>query len=135
MTFIINNWLLIAVALASGAGLLWPLLRGGATQGLASADAVLLINREKAVVLDVSEPEEFAQGHIVGARNLPFGQVEEKLSSVVKNKGLPLILVCPRGARAGRLMGSVKKLGYEQAHVLAGGLDAWKAANLPVVKS
>lgn len=135
MTFILNNWLLIAVALASGAGLLWPMLRGSTAQGLASADAVLLINREKAVVLDISEPEEFAQGHIVGSRNLPFGQVEEKLASVVKNKGLPLILVCARGARAGRLLGTVKKLGYEQAHVLAGGLDAWKAANLPVVKS
>lgn len=135
MTFIINNWLLISVALTSGVALMWPVLRGGAAKGLSSGDAVLLINREKAVVLDVSEPEEFAKGHIVAARNLPFGQVEEKLASVVKNKALPLILVCPTGARAGRLLATAKKLGYEKAHVLAGGLNAWKAANLPVVKS
>jgi rhodanese-related sulfurtransferase len=134
MEFVIHNWLLIAVALVSGGMLLWPVLRGGGS-GLSASNAVLLINREKAVVVDVSEPEEFAAGHIGGARNVPLGQLEQRLPEAVKNKALPVLLVCANGARAGRALAAAKKLGYDKAQVLAGGLKAWKEANLPLEKA
>lgn len=128
--------MLIAVAVASGVGLLWPALANGAKAGSLSANgAVQRINREKAVVVDVSEAEEFAAGHVGGAKNVPLAQLEDKLTSTVKNKTLPLILVCATGARANRALAVAKKLGYEQAEVLSGGLKAWKEANLPVEKS
>jgi rhodanese-related sulfurtransferase len=85
-------------------------------------------------VIDVSEIEEFAAGHVGGAKNVPLGQLEEKLPSTVKNKATPLILVCATGARANRALAVAKKLGYEQAQCLAGGLKSWKEANLPVEK-
>ena len=135
MKFIIDNWMLISVALASGAMLLWPALQGATAGGLSTANAVQLINRERAVVVDVSETEEFAQGHVGGAKNVPVGQLEQRLPEVVKNKTLPLILICPNGARANRALAVAKKLGYEKAQVLAGGLKAWKEANLPVEKA
>ncbi|MES2979640.1 MAG: rhodanese-like domain-containing protein [Pseudomonadota bacterium] len=136
MKFLIDNWMLISVAFASGAMLLWPLVADGARPGtLSAAAAVQMINREKAVVIDVGEPDEFAAGHVGGARNVPFGQLEEKLPALVKNKALPIILVCPVGARAARAVAVVKKLGYEQAQSLSGGLKAWKEANLPVEKA
>ena len=94
-----------------------------------------LINREKAVVIDVGEPHEFAAGHVVGSKNLPFGQLEDKLSGLVKNKATPVIMVCPVGARAARAAGMAKKLGYEQAQSIAGGLKAWKDASLPLEKA
>jgi rhodanese-related sulfurtransferase len=53
----------------------------------------------------------------------------------VKNKTLPLILVCQSGARSGRAVAIAKKLGYEQAQSLGGGLAAWKTANLPIEKA
>ncbi len=135
MKFFIDNWMLIGIALASGGMLLWPLISSGMAAGsLSAAGAVQLINRDKAVVIDVSEPEEFAAGHVVGAKNLPFSQLEEKLPVTVKNKALPLVLVCPNGARANRALAVAKKLGYEQAQCLAGGLKAWKEANLPLEK-
>ena len=134
--FLIDNWMLISVAFASGAMLLWPLVSGGVRAGSVSPNgAVHLINREKAVVIDVGEAEEFAAGHVGGARNIPFGQLEEKLPTAVKNKALPVILVCPLGARSNRAVAIAKKLGYEQAQSLSGGLKAWKDANLPVEKS
>jgi rhodanese-related sulfurtransferase len=70
-----------------------------------------------------------------GARNIPLGELEQRLPETVKNKTLPLILVCATGARANRAVGIAKKLGYEQAQALAGGLKAWKDANLPVEKA
>ena len=135
MKFIIDNWMLISVAVASGAMLLWPAIQGATAGGLSAANAVQLINRERAVVVDVSDTEEFAQGHVGGAKNVPVSQLETRLPEVVKNKTLPLILVCPSGARASRALAVAKKLGYEKAQVLAGGLKAWKEANLPVEKA
>lgn len=134
MKFIFDNWMLIAIAVASGSLLLWPVLQGAAMSGLDPAGAVQLINREKGVVIDVCEPAEFAAGHIGGARNIPLGELESKLAGAVKNKALPLILVCQSGARSARAVAIAKKLGYEQAQSLGGGLASWRAANLPVEK-
>ena len=135
MKFIIDNWMIMSVALASGGMLLWPVLKGASGGSLTAAGAVQLINREKAVVIDVCETDEFAAGHVGGARNIPLNQLEEKLPAAVKNKTLPVILVCQTGARSGRAVAIAKKLGYEQAQALAGGLVAWKSANLPVEKA
>jgi rhodanese-related sulfurtransferase len=87
------------------------------------------------VVVDVREPEEFAAGHMTGAKNVPLNQLEEKLTAAVKNKAVPLLLVCATGSRAQRAVAVAKKLGYEQAQAVAGGLKSWKEANLPVEKA
>ena len=133
MKFILDNWMLMSVALASAGMLFWPLLKG-AGGGLTAQGAVQLINREKAVVIDVCEANEFAAGHVGGAKNIPLNQLEEKLTAAVKNKALPVILVCQSGARSNRAVAIAKKLGYEQAQSLGGGLSAWRTANLPVEK-
>lgn len=135
MKFIVDNLMIIAAALASGAMLFWPVLKGASGGSLTAAGAVQLINREKAVVVDVCEADEFASGHVGGAKNIPLNQLEEKLPGMVKNRALPVILVCQSGARSGRALAIAKKLGYDKAEALAGGLGAWRAANLPVEKS
>eukprot|EP01036_Dinobryon_divergens_P019104 gene19103-26054_t len=78
--------MLISVALVSGSLLLWPAIQGASASGLSATQAVQLINREKAVVIDVSETEEFAAGHVGGAKNVPFGELEDKLPAAAKNK-------------------------------------------------
>jgi len=132
VNFIIDNWSLFLVALASGGLLLWPMVQGATGGSLQPNGAVQLINREKAVLVDVSEPDEYARSHAVGARNVPLGELEARLPQVVKNKALPVLLICASGGRAARGAAVAKKLGYEQAQAVAGGLKAWKAANLPV---
>ncbi|MEO8152244.1 MAG: rhodanese-like domain-containing protein [Rhizobacter sp.] len=135
MKFLVDNWYLIVTALVTGGLLLWPRLRGGNQMGAVStAEAVQLINRERAVVIDVSEPAEYAAGHAGGAKNVPFGSLEST-SDLPKNKALPLVLMCPSGARASRAVGILRKLGFENARALAGGLKGWRDANLPVEKS
>ena len=135
MKFVIDNWYLILVALASGAMLLWPLLKSASGGSLTPVRAVQLINWEKAVVIDVCETEEFAAGHVGGAKNVPLGQLEERLPTLVKNKALPLVMVCVSGARANRAVAIAKKLGYDNAQPMAGGLKAWREASLPVEKA
>ncbi len=135
MKFIIDNWMLIAIALSSGGLLMWPVLQGATAVGVDSAAAIQLINREKANGVDVSDATEFAAGHIVGSKNVPLAELEAKLAGAVKNKTLPLVLVCQSGARSAKAVDIAKKLGYEQAQSLQGGLKSWKAANLPVEKA
>jgi rhodanese-related sulfurtransferase len=86
------------------------------------------------VVIDVCEPGEFAQGHVIGAKNLPLGELEAKLAQVVKNKATPVVMVCQVGARSARAAAAAQKLGYENVQSLAGGLKAWQAASMPVEK-
>lgn len=135
MKFILDNWMLIAVALSAGGMLLWPIINGAGPGALTADGAVRLINHEKAVVVDVCEPTEFAAGHVVGARNIPLGQLDEKLAASVKNKALPLILVCYSGARSKRAVAIAKKLGFQNAQSLHGGMGAWRSANLPIEKA
>ncbi len=137
MKFLIENWVLFAVAFGSGAMLLWPAIKGGSLGGAGSLNAngaVQLMNREKAVVVDVSDAAEFAAGHIVGSKNLPAEEMLSKLEGAVKNKALPIILVCGTGTRAARLVAGSKKLGFGNVQAIAGGLKAWREAGLPLEK-
>ena len=135
MKFILDTWYLFLAAAVSGGLLLWPMLNkgaGGATK-VSTNDAVQLINREKAVLIDVSEPAEYAAGHAMGSRSVPFSSLEAS-NDLPKNKALPLVVVCPTGSRASKAVTTLKKLGFENARALAGGFEAWRAANLPVEK-
>ena len=135
MSFVLDNWYLFVTALVSGGLLLWPTLvdnMGGAK--VSAADAVRMINREKAVLIDISEPAEYAAGHPVGARSVPLAGLETS-RELPKNKSLPLVVVCPNGARATRAVAALKKLGFENTTALAGGLAAWRAANLPTERT
>jgi rhodanese-related sulfurtransferase len=134
--FFLDTWFLFVAAAVSGGLLLWPLLNKGAggASKVSAADAVQMINRERAVLIDVSEPAEYAAGHVAGSKSVPLAQLETS-TALPKNKALPLVVVCPTGARAGRAVATLKKLGFENARALAGGFEAWRAANLPVEKT
>ena len=135
MKFFVDNWLLFAVAFSSAAMLFWPLVSKGArADSLSPSEAVTLMNREKAVVVDVCEPSEFAAGHVGGAKNIPLSQLEDKLAATVKNKTVPLILVCASGMRSNKAVSIATRLGYERALSLSGGMGAWREATLPVEK-
>ncbi|MBK7264365.1 MAG: rhodanese-like domain-containing protein [Rubrivivax sp.] len=133
MKFILENWVLILVAFASGGMLVWPMVNKGRAGGVSTSEAVRLINREKGVLIDVGEPAEFASGHAAGARNVPFGALEGA-RELPGNKTLPLVVMCPSGARSGRAVGLLRKAGYANAVALSGGTAAWRDANLPIEK-
>lgn len=134
VNFLLENWPLVTMAVVSGGLLLRPLLQGEGGEGVPPSEAVRLMNREKAVVIDVCEPDEFAAGHIGNARNLPLGSLDSA-KGLPGNKQLPLVIVCAAGVRAARGAKVLRDKGYENVHVLAGGMRAWREANLPVESS
>ncbi len=133
-SFLADNWYWILAAATSGGLLLMQQLRDAGGSGLSPAQAVQLINREKAQVIDVCEPAEHAAGHITGARNLPLASLGEA-KGLPSNKQIPLVVVCATGQRSGRAVAQLQKMGYERAQALQGGLKAWREANLPVTRS
>ena len=135
MEFVRNNLLLFAVAIVSGAMLLWPLVRRG-TGGPAvdPSEATHLINREEALVIDVRDPGEYGQGHILGARNVPLTRIVEGVAGVVKRKDRPLVVYCDGGSRSSKAAAALKQQGYSRVASLSGGIGAWQQAGLPVEK-
>jgi rhodanese-related sulfurtransferase len=134
VNFLQENILLIAVAFASGAMLLWPYLRR-ATGGpsVSPAQATQLINREDALVIDVREPGEYGAGHILGAKNVPLSRIDSSGAEVAgKRKDRPVILYCETGNRSARAAATLKGQGYTKVLNLAGGMGAWQQAGLPV---
>ena len=135
MKFFVDNWYLILVALVSGGLLVWPVLRKGAggAGAVGTAEAVRQINREKGLLIDVSEAAEYAGGHATGARNIPLAQLEGS-KDLPTNKTLPLLVLCPTGARAGRAAALLRKAGHDKAVAITGGTAAWREAQLPISK-
>jgi rhodanese-related sulfurtransferase len=134
MEFVQQNLALVALCLTSGLMFLWSFFQDAGLSNITPAEATLLINREDAPVIDVREPAEFAAGHIAGARNLPLGKLTERMADLDKYKDQTLIICCAAGGRSARACGLLKKQGFDKLNNLAGGMDAWNQAGLPVKK-
>jgi len=136
LKFLTQNLWLIGLAIGSGAMLLWPMLRRGAAGAadVSPSEAVMLINRENALILDVRNETEFASGHIAEARNIPVAQLDTQLASLAKYKDKPLLINCQGGVRSASACAMLKKNGFARLYNLKGGINAWTQANMPVVK-
>jgi rhodanese-related sulfurtransferase len=130
-----QNLLLIAVAFVSGAMLLWPYVRR--TSGgpwVSTLQATLMMNNEDGQIIDVRDESEFAQGHVLNARNIPLGQLEKRIGELSKYKDKPVIVQCESGNRSGAALEVLKKGGFTKAFNLHGGIAAWRQAGLPLEK-
>ncbi|MGE0556663.1 MAG: rhodanese-like domain-containing protein [Burkholderiales bacterium] len=128
------NMMLFGAAVATGAMLLWPLLlrpfRAG--QEVGAFDAVQLINRRDAVVIDVRDVGEYEAGHIAGARHVPERQLAERLKELEKFRDRPMIVTCRSGTRSGVAVQVLRRNGFNEAVNLRGGIVAWEQAGMPL---
>ena len=82
------------------------------------------------MVLDVREPEEYEQGHMPGAINLPQADLASRLDEFPRHR--PLTLICRSGARSLRAAQFLRQVGFEQVTNVQGGTLAWRAAGKPL---
>jgi hydroxyacylglutathione hydrolase len=83
-----------------------------------------------AILLDVREPEEFAEGHIAGAVNIPQADLATRLEDIPPDR--PIFTVCRSGARSLRSAQFLKQSGYTEITNLRGGITAWEEHGLPL---
>lgn len=96
--------------------------------------AVMLINQEDAIIIDVREPSEWAKGHIADAKLISLGELDKHLEALSQFKDRPVIVTCQSGTRSPAACKKLLKAGLAKVYMLKGGMVAWEDANLPVTK-
>ena len=131
----IDNLALIALLLVSGAALFLPTLSTLISgKGLSPTEATIWMNRRKAAVLDLRPEDAFKAGHLPGAKHVSSNEIAAKIEKLKLDRKNPLILVCETGVSSRKAIAEVQKLGFAEVGALDGGVQAWQAAALPLVK-
>jgi rhodanese-related sulfurtransferase len=103
-------------------------------KSLRPGELTSLINRDNALVVDLSATGDFEKGHIPGSRNVTPSQFDPENKMLSAAKALPVVVVCRSGQASGSAAKRLKKAGFENVYSLEGGIAAWQAADLPLVK-
>lgn len=130
-----QNLALIGIAVASGAFLFGANLRGRSGNAARSTlEATQLINQKNAVIVDVRSADEFNRSSLIGARNIPADELARRHDELARYKNRAVLLVCQTGAPSGRAVAQLSKEGFTEVYNLAGGINAWEVAGLPLAK-
>lgn len=132
--FLIDSWFLFAalVAVLVMLGMTYLTQMIYKIKTVNSAQAVGLINRDNAVVVDVGEPNEFQTGHLPEAINMPLTKLVTNIGALNKYKNKHIVVTCRAGNRSMKGAITLKKNGFENVYSLSGGLAAWQKENLPI---
>ena len=94
-----------------------------------------------AILLDVREPEEFAEGHLTGASNIPRGVLEFRVeahpamacvtSPELALRDRPIVIYCRSGGRSALATQSLQNMGFNAVASLAGGIQGWCDSGRP----
>ena len=133
--FAMRHWMLVSAFVIV---LILLVLEEVESQGghghLSTAETTRLINHEKAVIIDLRDADIFKNGHIIGAKNFQDAELLSNQDKIEKFRKKPIILVDVNGTKAGRVATALKKSGFDNVHVLKGGMTAWVEASMPTVK-
>lgn len=103
-------------------------------KAISPAELTRLINREDALVVDVSALNDFEKGHIVGSKHVAMSQFDPESKLLAKVKDMPVAVVCRTGMTAGTAAKRLVKAGFSKVYWLDGGIAAWQQAELPLAK-
>jgi len=103
-------------------------------KALTPAGLTQLINRENALLIDVSSVQDFEKGHVPGARHVAMSQFDPESKDLAKAKELPIAIYCRNGQASGQAAQRLVKAGFTKVYWLDGGLAAWTEAQLPLAK-
>ena len=98
------------------------------------ATLTALINREDALLVDISPGVDFEKGHIAGAKNVQLSQFDPESKLLAKVRELPVVVTCRSGVTASAAAKRLVKAGFKKVYLLEGGNAAWQQASLPLVK-
>ena len=133
MKFFIDNIFLFGLVLISAGALLVPLLQRSGSK-VSVLQATQMINQGKTLILDVRDAVEFAAGHVRDAKNIPLKELLGRIGEIDKFKAKSVVVVCPSGIQSSKATAQLKSAGFNDVHSLGGGLAAWQAQGLPVIK-
>ena len=134
--FLTRHWILtsalIAVVTLFILNEIYTRMKGG--KRLTPAQAVRLINDREPFILDVRSAADFKKGRIIGARNLPLQRLATSMDELPKDKAKPILVCCMLGSTSSQACERLQKAGYTEVYSLAGGINAWQGASMPLTK-
>lgn len=136
LEYLQHHPILVGLAVAAAIAVLVYELRqqGQAYSGVQPQEAIRLMN-QGAAVFDLRDAAAFGAGHISGAKPLGKEQLENPAESLKKYREKLLILYCDTGASAGAAVRKLHAAGFTKVFNLRGGLNAWRADSLPLVRA
>jgi len=126
--YLFGGWLIAGILLLLS-------LKKNALSAITSQQLVNFVNREEALVIDIRAHQDFAKGHITASQNITPSNLAKQTNELEKWKNKPIIVVCNTGVQANASCNQLKTLGFAQIYKLQGGIQSWKADNMPVIKS
>lgn len=130
LIFLGQQWMLVSLLLALLGFFMWNENRR-AGSSLSVHQLTHQVNNANALVVDLREPKEFREGHVVDALNIPYAKLAERIADLDKTR--PLILVDKMGQHSAAVGRTLMQAGFQVSR-LNGGMSEWTASNLPVVK-
>lgn len=109
--------------------------RSGGIQSIEAMDMPRVMKREKAIVVDVSDPKEYERGHIPKAKNIPLSRINTDIARLNRFKSRTVIVSCRVGNRSTKAASILKKHDFADVRTLKGGYSAWVKESLPVERS
>ena len=131
--FITNNWMLSA----AWAGLFTMLLLSisrSSSNIVGNQQITTMMNREKAVVIDIRNKSDFDKGHLLGSINIPSAKIKDSDKQLEKHQESPIILVDANGMHASAAASQLQKMGMQNINRMQGGIANWTNDNLPLSK-
>lgn len=130
-SFITNHWIL-ATAFVAILGMLIASF-GLTAGGLTPQAAVIFLNHDRAVAVDLRPLAEYTSGHIIDAVHAPVTEFPAVIDTLKSYAERPLLVYCATGTQCARAIRDLKQQGFGRVQALKGGLTAWRTENLPVV--
>ncbi|HNE27480.1 MAG TPA: rhodanese-like domain-containing protein [Pseudomonadales bacterium] len=130
LLFLSQQWMLVSLLLALLGLFMWNENRR-AGSSLSVHQLTQQVNNANALVVDLREPKEFREGHVVDALNIPYAKLAERMADLDKTR--PLVLVDKMGQHSAAAGRTLMQAGFQVSR-LNGGMSEWTASNLPVVK-
>ena len=103
-------------------------------KALRPAELTGLINRENALVIDLSASNDFEKGHIAGSKSVQPSKLDPENKLLANARPLPVVVVCRNGQASADAAKRLKKAGFTQVYWLDGGIAAWQSADLPLAR-
>ena len=131
--FAANHWELVLAFLAT-LGMLIFTERRKAAPSVSPQQATVLGNSEGAMMLDIRSAADYKSGRILNSTNIPFAELNKRLSDLEKYRDKPIVIVCKTGQTAGSAANILRKDGYTKVHRMTGGMLEWSNQGLPLVR-
>ena len=108
--------------------------RSGGIRSINAVELPNLMSHHNAVVVDISDPADYQNGHIPNAKNIPLSRLNDDIARINKFKSRPIVVACRVGTRSSKAANILKKHQFSDIRILHGGFASWTKENLPVEK-